>query len=221
MKSAVLPRNVRLSILAVQLVTIATLMRSVAFDRWITILASLVLLVGAAAAKRNRAWGVALMFAQAAAFPVAFMIGIAPAWFCLVGAVGMIPFLLTAPGFARVDRGATRLLASLAFAGGALGAIVWKKIAWDVFEAIPFFWPSGYPHHGWIVAAIAALGLGIAVRDRKLVDAEEAEEGAGAGASASMNARIAVPARIAAEPEISLTEEEEEREEVLRVRRQG
>ena len=54
MKSAVLPRNVRLSILLVQLVTIATLMRSVAFDRWITILASLVLLIGAAAAKRNR-----------------------------------------------------------------------------------------------------------------------------------------------------------------------
>ena len=48
MKSAVLPRNVRLSILLVQLVTIATLMRSVAFDRWITILASLVLLIGAA-----------------------------------------------------------------------------------------------------------------------------------------------------------------------------
>lgn len=220
MKSAVLPRNVRLSILLVQLVTIATLMRSVAFDRWITILASLVLLIGAAAAKRNRAWGVALMFAQAAAFPVAFMVGIAPAWFCLVGAVGMLPFLLTAPGFARVDRGATRLLASLAVAGGALGAIVWKKIAWDVFEAIPFFWPSGYPHHGWIVAAIAALGLGIAVRDRKLVDAGEGEEGAGT----SVDARIAVPARIAAEPETShaeAEEEEEAREEVLRMRRQS
>lgn len=219
MKSAVLPRNVRLSILLVQLVTIATLMRSVAFDRWITILASLVLLIGAAAAKRNRAWGVALMFAQAAAFPVAFMVGIAPAWFCLVGAVGMLPFLLTAPGFARVDRGATRLLASLAVAGGALGAIVWKKIAWDVFEAIPFFWPSGYAHHGWIVAAIAALGFGIAVRDRKLVDADESD--AGAGASASTNARIAVPARIATEPDTSLAEEEEEREEVHRMRRQG
>jgi hypothetical protein len=192
-KRAVLPRNVHLSILLVQLVAIATLMRSIAFDRWITILASIVLLVGAAAAKRNRAWGVALMFAQAIAFPVAFIVGIAPAWFCLVGALGMIPFMLTAPGFARVDRGATRLLAALAFAGGSLGAIVWKKIAWDVFDAIPFFYPSVYPHHGWIVAAVAALGLGIAFRDRKLVDAE-AETNAFAGAST--NARIAVPMRI-------------------------
>lgn len=223
MKSAVLPRHIRLSILLVELVTIATLMRSVAFDRWITVLASVVLLIGAAAAKRNRAWGVALMFAQAAAFPVAFMVGIAPAWFCLVGAVGMIPFLLTAPGFARVDRGATRLLASLAVAGGALGAIVWKKIAWDVFEAIPFFWPSGYPHHGWAVAAIAALGLGIAVRDRKLVDAEEETDAhafAGAGASAGTSTRIALPSRIADESPVE-EEVDEASEEVLAKRRQS
>lgn len=221
MKPAVLPRNVRLAILLVQLVSIATLMRSIAFDRWITILASIVLLVGAAAAKRNRAWGVALMFAQAIAFPVAFMIGIAPAWFCLVGAVGMIPFMLTAPGFARLDRGATRLLAALALAGGALGAITWKKIAWDLFDAIPFFTPSGYPHHGWVVAAVAALGIGMAVRDRKLVDADEDEAEGTALAGASANARIAVPTRIGIEDEPLRVEEEasEEAEEVLGKRR--
>lgn len=210
MKRAVLPRNVRLAILLVQLVSIATLMRSIAFDRWITIFASLVLLAGATAAKRNRAWGVALMFAQAIAFPVAAMIGIAPPWFCLVGAIGMLPFLMTAPGFVRADRGATRLLAALAVSGGALGAIVWKKIAWDVFQAVPFFWPSAYPHHGWIVAAVAALGIGIAIRDRKLVDDDEADEGALAGAST--NARIAMPARIAGE-ETSAHEEHVQRAE--------
>lgn len=223
MKRAVLPRNVNLSILLVQLVAIATLMRSIAFDRWITIFASLVLLVGAAAAKRNRAWGVALMFAQAIAFPVAFMIGIAPAWFCLVGAIGMIPFIHAAPGFARLDRGATRLLAALAFAGGSLGAIVWKKIAWDVFDAIPAFYPSVYPHHGWIVAAVAALGLGIAFRDRKLVDADEGDAEAFAGAHT--NARIAAPARIEME-DVSRIEgieeqSDEEAEEVLGKRRRS
>lgn len=223
MKRAVLPRNVSLSILLVQLVAIATLMRSIAFDRWITIFAALVLLVGAAAAKRNRAWGVALMFAQAIAFPAAFLIGIAPAWFCFVGAIGMIPFMLAAPGFARLDRGATRLLAALAVAGGSLGAIVWKKIAWDVFDAIPALYPSGYPHHGWIVAAVAALGLGIAFRGRKLVDAEEE---APAFAGATTNARIASPARIATEEASAGLEEEEgesadEAEEVLRKRRQS
>jgi hypothetical protein len=215
-KRAVLPRNVQLSILLVQLVALATLMRSIAFDRWITILASVVLLAGAAAAKRNRAWGVALMFAQAIAFPVAFMIGIAPAWFCLVGAVGMMPFMLTAPGFVRLDRGATRLLAALAVAGGSLGAIIWKKIAWDVFDAIPFFYPSAFPHHGWIVAAVAALGFGIAFRDRRLVDAEEE----------TTNARIAMPMRIEgsdrAEQSARIEEEaDEEAEEVLGKRRRG
>jgi hypothetical protein len=209
--------------LLVQLVSIATLMRSIAFDRWITIFASLVLLAGAAAAKRNRAWGVALMFAQAVAFPAAFMIGIAPAWFCLVGAVAMIPFMLTAPGFMRVDRGATRLLYALAIAGGALGAITWKKIAWDVFEAIPFLSPSGSAHHGWIVAAVAALGVGIAVRDRKLVDAAEEEARAGALAGTSTNARIASPARIAIPDETSHIDEETDdaMEEALEKRRRG
>jgi hypothetical protein len=213
-KHAVLPRNLRLSILIVQLVTIATLMRSIAFDRWITILASLVLLVGAAAAKRNRAWGVALMFAQAAAFPMAYLIGIAPSWFCLVGAVGMIPFMLTAPGFARLDRGATRLLAALAVAGGSIGAIVWKQIAWDVFRSVPFFWPSGYPHHGWAVAGLAALGVAIAVRDRKLVDAE--------GAEVAAHARVALPARLAVDDRTLANEEEVEHqaEEVLAKRQQ-
>lgn len=204
----VLPRNVRLSIFVVQLVAIATLMRSIAFDRWITIFASLVLLLGAAAAKRNRAWGVALMFAQAVAFPVAYLIGIAPPWFCLVGAVGMIPFFQTLPGFARLDRGATRVLATLAALGGMAGAMIWKKVAWDVFEAMPFFMPSGYPHHGWVVAAIAALGLGIAFRDRKIVD----EEGA-----AATNVRVAAPARIARleEAEEAHVDAQEESEEVL------
>lgn len=216
MKSAVLPRNLRLVILLAQLVSIATLMRSIAFDRWITIFASLVLLLGAAAAKRNRAWGVALMFAQAIAFPVATMIGIAPPWFVLVGAIGMLPFLMTAPGFVRADRGATRVLTALAVAGGAIGAIGWKKIAWDVFEAFPFFWPSAYPHHGWVVAAVAALGVGIAVRDRKLLDTDGESETA-SDATAFTQARVAAPARISGDVEAARIEEEtdEEAEEVL------
>lgn len=218
-----LPRNVRLSILLVQLVSIATLMRSVALDRWITVFASLMLLLGAAAAKRNRAWGVALMFAQAIAFPVAFMIGIAPPWFCLVGAIGMIPFMLTAPGFAKVDRGATRLLASIALAGGSLGAILWKYVAYSVFEAFPSLAPSITPQHGFITAAIAALGIATAVRNRKLVDEDDGEAGSSTGASAhsGTHARIAAPARIASIDEAEAEAEEEVEEEVLGRRMRG
>lgn len=162
-----LPRPLQSSLSLLQLVAVATLMRSVAFDRWITVVASVVLLVAAAAARRGKSWGVALAFAQAAAFPTAVLIGIAPPWFMLVGIAGALPFLMTSSAFARVDRGATRLLAALAVAAGALGAVAWKAYAWSVFEAFPALLPSRHPHHGWLVAAIAALGVATAARRSK------------------------------------------------------
>jgi hypothetical protein len=179
------------------------------------------LLLGASAAHRNRAWGVALMFAQAIAFPVAFFIGIAPSWFCVVGTLGAVPFLLTAPGFARVDRGATRVLAALAIAGGAAGAIAWKELAYSIFESFPAVAPSIYPQHGFIVAAVAALGVAGAFRHRRLVEEEEERaEGATAGAQR----RVASPTRIASlDEDLALTEHEtEERaEEILGRRTRG
>ena len=93
-----------------------------------------------------------------------------------------------------------------------------------MIDAIPALYPSVYPHHGWIVAAVAALGLGIAFRDRKLVDAEEEDEEAHAFAGASTNARIAAPARVSVEEEPARSDEaadEEAAEEVLRKRRQS
>ncbi len=198
-----LPRHLRTALVLVQLVSVLTLMRSIAFDRWITVLASLILLLGAAAAKRGRAWGVALTFAQAMAFPVAVLIGIAPPWFCLVGVAGALPFLLTSGAFARVDKGATRMLAALAMMGGAAGAVAWKHYAWSVFQAVPALLPSTRPHHGFVVAAVAALAVSLAVRRTK--DEEEARDEQEAGA----RMRVAVPSRIA---EPRTVEEEAERE---------
>lgn len=198
-----LPRHLRTSIFLVQLVSVLTLMRSIAFDRWITVLASVLLLVGAAAAKKGRAWGVALMFAQAAAFPVAVLIGIAPPWFALVGILGSLPFLLTSGAFARVDKGATRVLAALAMMGGAAGAVAWKHYAWSVFQSIPALLPSTRPHHGFIVAAVAALAVSLAARRT-----EEDEETHGEH-EADARVRVAVPSRIA---EPRTPEEEAERE---------
>ena len=108
LRRGVLPRAVRYSLFATELVAFATLLRSVAYDRWITVLASVLLIMGAGAARRGRAWGIALAFAAAAAFPTAWVIGIAPAWFCLVGAAGALPFLFVVRAFARFDRSATR-----------------------------------------------------------------------------------------------------------------
>lgn len=147
-------RRLQLSLAAAQLVAVATLLRSVAYDRWITVVASLLLLGGATAARGGRAWGVALAFASAVAFPVAWAIGIAPAWFCGVGVVGALPFVLTSRAFARFDRGATALLAGIAVALGAAGALAWKHVAWSVFSTFPSLMPSVDAQHGLALAGV-------------------------------------------------------------------
>lgn len=141
------------------MVGFATLLRSVAYDRWITVLASLLLVVGATAALRGRTWGVALSFASAVAFPVAWAIGIAPIWFVGVGVIGAMPFVLASSALDRVDRNATALLAILAAGGGALAAIVWKVVAWETFRAFPSLTPSGLPHHGALVTALLTFAM--------------------------------------------------------------
>jgi hypothetical protein len=164
-----------LALLAVHVVSAATLLRSIAYDRWITVLASVLLILGAAAAQRGRTWGIGLAFATAVAFPVAFAIGIAPAWFCLVGLVGALPFALTLRPFARFDKGATALLAVLAATGGAAVAIAWKEIAWSVFRALPSLRPTEDVQHGVALAATLGVILAtIASQGRRRSGAEEA-----------------------------------------------
>ena len=113
------------------------------------------------AAQRGRTWGIGLALATAVSFPVAFAIGIAPAWFCLVGVAGALPFALTARPLARFDKGATALLAILAATGGTAVAMAWKEIAWTVFRNIPSLRPSGDVQHG--VALAATLAVVVAV----------------------------------------------------------
>jgi hypothetical protein len=154
-----------------QVAAFGTLLRSIAFDRWITVLAAALLLIGAAAARRGKTWGVALAFAQAVAFPVAWMIGIAPAWFAVVGFAGALPFLLTLKSFAKFDKGATALMSLLAIGGGAGGAMLWKQYAWDVIREFPSLFPSIQPHHGLTLAALVGLALGSKAYGRKRVEA--------------------------------------------------
>jgi hypothetical protein len=150
-------RRLQLSLVAAQLVGAATFLRSVAYDRWITVLASVLLIVGASAAKRGRSWGVGLALGAASAFPVAWAIGIAPAWFCLVGIVGALPFAIASRAFARFDKGATALLAFLAASAGAIGAIAWKEYAWSIFTTFPSSRPSLEAQHGLELTALTAL----------------------------------------------------------------
>ncbi len=155
-----LQHRLRLSLVIAQAVGVLTLLRSVAFDRWITVLASLLLIGGAMAAQRGRTWGVPLAFAAAVAFPVAFLIGIAPPWFCLVGLAGAWPFALSARPFARFDKGATVLLAAITTTLGAAAAITWKEVAWSVFVTFPSLRPSIDAQHGVALAAVLAVVVG-------------------------------------------------------------
>lgn len=158
-----LPRSIQLSLLIAQVVGFATLVRSVAYDRWWTVIASVLLITGATAASRHRTWGVALALAASAAFPVAWGIGIAPFWFVGVGVAGAVPFLLSSRALSQFDRAATKLLAGAAATAGALAAVTWKMIAWTVFTTFPALWPSLYPRHGVAVTALLALGVIVAV----------------------------------------------------------
>jgi hypothetical protein len=154
----VFSRRLQLALHFAELVGVATLLRSVAYDRWITVLASVLLVVGAIAAQRGRAWGVGLAFGSAVAFPVAWAIGIAPLWFVLVGIFGALPFALTFRSFARFDKGATALLTFLAAAAGTLGAVAWKQYALATFALFPSLLPSLHPQHAGALMMMAVLG---------------------------------------------------------------
>jgi hypothetical protein len=155
-----LQHRLRFSLAIAQAVGVLTLLRSIAFDRWITVVASLFLIGGAMAAQRGRTWGVPLAFAAAVAFPVAFLIGIAPPWFCLVGLAGAWPFALSARPFARFDKGATVLLAAITTTLGAAAAVAWKEVAWSVFVTFPSLRPSIEAQHGVALAAVLAVVVG-------------------------------------------------------------
>ena len=202
-----LPRRVRLSLLAVQVVSVLTLLRSIAFDRWITVLASMLLIGSAMAARRGKAWGIGLGFATAVWFPVAFLIGIAPAWFCLVGLVAALPFAFTLRPFARFDKGATALLTGIAAATGTAIALAWKEMAWSVFEIVPSLAPTGVAQHGLLVVSTLLVVLGIASRGRF----RDAPEGEGARVRVGERLRVGDTSHEIAASSAELDEEEHER----------
>ncbi len=186
------PEPLRRWLPALELVAFATLVRSVAFDRWITVLVSALLLASVFGIRRGRSWGVALAFAASFFFPAAALLGMAPGWFVAVGAIAAAPFLLTWRAFARRDRQATMWLAGLSAGAGSLIALVWHQVAWSLFWTFPALFPSFRPQHGLLVSALLAIGAGVGVarwRASRLAAAREA-------ASASTGVRIATPARI-------------------------
>ncbi len=168
-----LTREIQRSLAIAQLLAALTLLRSIAFDRWATVVAALLLITGTIAAERGRTWGVVLAFAVGMFFPVAFLIGIAPIWFVLVGLAAAWPFLKLWPSFTRIDRGAAMWLAGLATAFGAAGAVGWKVLSWPIIKLFPGLAPSFYPQHGLALLATLTVFALIAIAKRRRAVPEE------------------------------------------------
>lgn len=131
-----LRRNLRSSLHVAELVALATLLRSLVFEKWTTVVTALVLLVGARAALRGRTWGVGVLSAAATAFGGAVVLGFAPHWFWAVGLIGVLPFVLALRPMVRFDAGATALFAIVAGASGVAGAFAWREAAYALFRAL-------------------------------------------------------------------------------------
>jgi hypothetical protein len=162
-----LPEHLRASLGFAQLLAAATLLRSVAFERWITVLAAALLLVGTLAGQRGRTSGVALSFVVAGWFAFAGLLGIGPAWFVGVGLAAAMPFFQLWRSFVRFDRGASVVLASLGATLGLGAAVVWKSVAWTVFTTFPALAPSRFFEHGAVVTAMLATMVGFEVVRRR------------------------------------------------------
>jgi hypothetical protein len=130
-----LPRNLKLSLLAVQAVAAATLFRSLLLERWTTVVFAIVLIASARAALRGRTWGVGGILTAATAFPGAALLGFAPQWFWVVGLIGVLPFALALRPMARFDAAATAMFAFLAGGTAVLCTFAWREAAYAIFYA--------------------------------------------------------------------------------------
>ena len=129
-----LPRHVIVSFLAADVVAFDVIARCATSSeadvgRIVTATAAAALAFGATAALCERTWGVGLMLAAATAFFVAGALGMGPASFYVVAAVGALPFVFTMKYMARFHLGATVLFAALAGALGTSASIAWSAAA--------------------------------------------------------------------------------------------
>lgn len=167
-------RKLELSLYASQLVGGAVLLRSVAYDRWITVAAALMLLLGATQARRGRTWGLGLTLAAAAYFPAAWAVGIAPFWFAVVGLVVGLPFAFARKALQRFDAGAATLLARLSVGAGVGVALAWKYLALALFQQFPSLAPSAEAQHGVALVALFSAMVYAAIDGRPRSAAVEA-----------------------------------------------
>jgi hypothetical protein len=186
-----LPSPIRHSLYVVHAVAVATLVRSIVYDRWITVLVALLLIAGAAAAQRGKTWGVGLSLGAGLAFCAAWAIGIAPGWFCLVGLIGELPFALTWRALARFDATATAVGTALATLAGGLGAVAWAAGAGFLFRHVPILAPSMVATNQAVgVAVLIAAGAAVVLASRR----SSHPESDGFGALTEARMRVASPA---------------------------
>ncbi len=191
------------------------LLRSVAFDRVLTIGVSLALIVGARAAMRQKTWGLLVALAASSWFASAFALGMAPPFFVVFALLGAMPLFKSWSALAKFDRGAAVVAAGVASSAGAGLALAWKMFAPWLFWNLPALRPTWYASHGLALAAITATAVVLALRDRKVLGDAEATASEGAiEEDAVVRHRVEGPVRVETaettgeEPAYELVDEE-------------
>lgn len=173
------------------------LLRSVAFDRVLTIGVSLALVVGARAAMRQKTWGLLLSLAASTWFAAAFALGMAPPFFLVFALLGAMPLFKSWRALAEFDRGAAVVAAGMATSAGAGLALAWKMFAPWLFWNLPALRPTFQPGHGLALAAITATATVLALRDRKLLAEAKAREAESAPSEEpAVRHRVGAPVRV-------------------------
>ncbi|MDB4994795.1 MAG: hypothetical protein JWM74_2227 [Myxococcaceae bacterium] len=132
----VLPRSLVASLAVTHALAVLVGLRCVVFEKWATVLAVYLLQIGTVAALRSKTWGIGVTLIGAMAFAAAAFLGIGPAWFWVVGLVGVVPFILTVRPMVRFDVGATALFFALASASGVTLALAWQGMASTVLARL-------------------------------------------------------------------------------------
>lgn len=123
----------RHALLVVLAVSTLVLLRSVLFERWLTVIACAGLFAGAFAVMRGRTGGALLLLALGAAFGAAAALSMGPSWFVLVTLAAAGPAVVLSPHMFRFDRLAATAALTLALLWGA-GSAVAVRLAGDHVE---------------------------------------------------------------------------------------
>jgi hypothetical protein len=187
-----LPQRLDRVLLLVHGVGAVTLLRSVLYERWITVVVAGLLLAGTSAARRGKTWGVPLTLGTAVMFLLAGATGIGPAWFGLVAIAAALPFAMTWKALHRFDPAATLLMMTLSTGTGLVAAACWRPVSVLLWRISPVFRANQHVTAWSLVLSCAALAALVSLTRHKTEPATAF--GALQGHAPLSRVRVAAPA---------------------------